>query len=46
MLLMIRTYVDYNFSISRAFAYYIITHDVDGLITNDIMKDIIVEYKN
>ena len=38
-------YVDYNFSSSKAIAYYVNTHDINHLISNEDMKEIYKSYK-
>ena len=41
-----KKYVDFTFSVSRAIAYYITTHEILDLIKNETMKDIINVYKS
>jgi len=41
-----KIYEDYNFSYSRAIAYYVSTHEIKKLANNKTMKDIYNEYKN
>jgi len=41
-----KEYNDYNYSASKALAYYINTHDIKELINNKAMKDIYINYKD
>ena len=41
-----KKYIDFTYSVSRAIAYYITTHEILDLIKNETMKDIINVYKS
>ena len=41
-----KPYVEDNFSKSRALAYFVTTHEIKNLITNNIIKEINLNYKN
>ena len=41
-----KEYNDYNYSASKARAYYINTHDIKELINNKAMKDIYINFKD
>ena len=42
----IKYYKDYNFSSSRAIAYYVNTHEIDELIEHKTMSEISKNYHN